>query len=45
MALNTFKCNYVTPLRFKGLNIYISYRKLCGINFCCSLWHAKQKTL
>jgi len=21
MALNSFKCNYLTPLHFKGLNI------------------------
>jgi len=24
MGLNTFKCNYLTPLHFKGLKIYIS---------------------
>jgi len=23
MALNTFKWNYLTPLRFKGLNLHL----------------------
>jgi len=25
MALNTFKCNYLTPLSFKGLIVYLVY--------------------
>ena len=26
MALNTSRCNYLTPLGLKGLNIRVSYR-------------------
>jgi len=26
MALNTFKCNYLTPLHFKGLNVHVDIR-------------------
>jgi len=28
MALNTSKCNHLTPLRFKGLNTLMFYLKL-----------------
>ena len=27
MALNTFKCDYLKPLHFKGLNIYDTLQK------------------
>jgi len=30
MALNSFKCNYVTPLHFKGLTL-LNYQQIkCG---------------
>jgi len=33
MALNTFKCNYVTPLQFKGLKLYgFSFQLSCYNN-------------
>jgi len=30
MALNTSKCNHLTPLRLKGLKIYNPVNKGCG---------------
>jgi len=31
MALNTFKCNYLKPLHFKGLNYTTSCTESCSI--------------
>ena len=33
MALNTFKCDYLTPLPFKGL-MHWTYQKLYSVMFC-----------
>jgi len=30
MALNTFKCNYLTPLHFKGLSICDAIKASCN---------------
>jgi len=37
MALNTFKCNYLTPLHFKGLSLEYTYEHTCWLHiYLCS---------
>jgi len=35
MALNTFKCNYLTPLHFKGLNFKSFQRPISPVSIAC----------
>jgi len=37
MALNTSKCNRLTPLRFKGLKL-LQIAEYCGPLWCATQW-------
>ena len=37
MALNTFKCNYLTPLHFKGLRLQVLMALLIIFDFVIDL--------